>query len=245
MVLASCWWNARLKRVLLMLGNYELGPMDDVGVRLDLAKLGLKGKVYAEDAITLEPVAIGADGTMKLDVYGQRYRLIKISHEPPRFRDEVLSANLLTNAPPVVDKSWQSDELKLEPNSMYVVSAELKIEKPLGEGSFNPNEMTMFSPAIRHYVTLLLDGAGVHGIVATNTLALCGIKGQEGMYPYPETPTYKQNYFPKHWEKTPGWLRLFLPVGTSNNVTTGRVAIGVTEAGQAQVKEISLQKVRR
>ncbi len=245
MVMASFWWNAKLKRVLLVLGNYETEPFDDVEVKLDLAKLGLKGKVYAEDAITLEPVAISADGTMKLDVYGQRYRLIKISHEPPRFRDEALSDNLLANTPAVVDKTWQSDEVKLEPNSVYVVSGQLKIDKPMGEGSANPNVMTMFSPGIYHAVSLQLAGEGVHGIVATNTLGLCGVKGQEGWFPYTDTPTYKLNYYPKHWEKTPGWMTVFLPVATGTNATTGRVAIGITDPGQAQLRDVVLRRFVR
>jgi hypothetical protein len=245
MLLASLWSNPKLKRVLLVVGNYELEPMDEVRVKLDLARLGLKGKVYAEDAITLEPVTIDSDGTMKLDLYGQRFRLIKISHEPPQYRDELLSGNLLTNVPPVVDKSWQSAEVKLEPNSVYVVSADLKIDKALGEGSANPNVMTMFSPSITHFVSMQLGGNGIHGIIATNTYSLCGIKGQDGLFPYAETPTYKQNYFPKHWEKTPGWMTVFLPVGTSSNATVGKVVVGFTDPGQAQVKEIAVRKLER
>jgi hypothetical protein len=87
-------------------------------------------------------------------------------------------------------------------------------------------------------------GEGIGGIVATNSLSLCAVKNQEGLYPYTETPTYKQNYFPKHWEKTPGWLTIFFPVGTGTKATIGRVSIGVTDPGQAQLKDIALRKVK-
>ena len=62
MVMASLWHQPG-KKVLLVVGNYETEPFDDLEVKLNLGRLGLKGEVYGEDAITLEPVAIAADGT--------------------------------------------------------------------------------------------------------------------------------------------------------------------------------------
>jgi len=88
--------------------NYETEPLDELVVKLDLARAGLQGPVYAEDAVTLEPVDIAPDGTLKLDVLRQRYRLIKISGEPPRFRAAALGPNLLPIAPADLSATWQS-----------------------------------------------------------------------------------------------------------------------------------------
>jgi hypothetical protein len=41
------------QRLLVTLGNYEVEPLDELEVKLDLKKLGLKGEVFAEDAVTL------------------------------------------------------------------------------------------------------------------------------------------------------------------------------------------------
>ena len=41
MALASFHWNEKLKRVLLVVANYELEPLEDMEVKLDLKKLGL------------------------------------------------------------------------------------------------------------------------------------------------------------------------------------------------------------
>jgi hypothetical protein len=244
MVLASFHWNEKLQRVLLVLGNYETEPLDDVEVKLDLKKLGFKGQVFAEDAITLEPVAIGADGVLKLDVLEQRYRLIKVSLDHPRFEDSKLGPNLLADAGATVDKTWSSAPVKLEPNAIYTVSAQIKIDTKMGADSKNPNVMTMFSPSITHYVAMRLEGDGVHGINATNSLSLCSVEGTDKLIPYAETDHYKRAYIPQYWEKTPGWLTVFFPVGTGTNAANGKLTIGITDAGQAQVKDITLRKVQ-
>ena len=96
-------------KVLLIVTNYETEPLDDAEVKLNLAKCEFKGKVYAEDAVTLEPIAITPDGAMKLDILQQRYRLVKISNEPPRFRDDALGPNIFTNVPPAaLTNEWRS-----------------------------------------------------------------------------------------------------------------------------------------
>ncbi len=244
MVLTSLYWNEKLKRVLVVLGNYELEPFDDVEVKLDLKKLGLKESVFAEDAITLEPVAISADGVMKLDVLGQRYRLIQVSPDRPQFDDSKLGPNLLADGGATVDKTWSSAPVKLEPNSTYTVSAQIKIDKHMGADSKNPNVMTMFAPSIGHFVSIRLEGDGVHGINATNSISLCNVKGTDELTPYPETDHYNRGYVPQYWEKTPGWMTVFFPVATGTNAVDGKVAIAVTDAGQAQVRDFAVRKVK-
>ncbi len=241
MLLASLWVNKERQRTLLIVTNYETEPMDDLAVKLDLAQLGLKGKVYAEDAVTLEPVAIGEDGTMKLDLLPERYRLVKISGEPPRYRDEALGPNLVTGAPAEIKENWTSADIQLEPNATYVVKAQLKIDKPLGEGSANPNKdlFGMF-----HFAALQLAGEGIHGVNATHKLALCSIKGTDQFLPYRETDQYKRACVPQYWERTPGWLTVFVPFGTAAGATSGKVAVTFTDPGQAVVKEVTVQKVK-
>jgi len=244
MVMASLYSNEKLKRLLLVVANYEIEPLDDLNVKLDLKKLGLKGQVFAEDAVTLEPVAISANGAMKLDVLGQRYRLIQVSLDRPQFDDSKLGPNLLADGNATMDKGWSSAPLKLEPNAIYTVSAQIKIDKDMGADSKNPNVMTMFSPQIAHYVSVRLEGDGVHGINATNALSKCNVKGTDELTPYAETDHYNRTYVPQHWEKTPGWMTVFFPVGTGAKAVDGKVSIGMTDAGQAQVKEISVRRLK-
>jgi hypothetical protein len=243
MLLTSLWWNKKTNRLLLIVTNYETEPMDDVEVKLDLAKLGLKGKLHAEDAVTMEPVMISDEGILRLDILAERYRLIRISNEPPRFRDELLGRNLVTGAPAQITANWTSAEVQLEPNSTYVVKALVKIDKNLGEGSSTPNR-DMFQ--LPNYVTLGLSGEGVNGVNGTNKLALCAIKGTDQMLPYPETDNYKRACRPQLWEKTPGWAMVFVPVGTATNTTKGNVEVRFSESvgGGAVLKDVTLQKVR-
>jgi len=243
MLLTSFWLNRKSNRLLLIVTNYETEPMDDASVKLNLAKLGLKGKLYAEDAVTLEPVAIRVDGAMKIDILPERYRLIKVSNEPPRYRDDVLGANLVAGAPAEITQNWSSAELTLDPNSTYVLKAQVKIDQPLGVESQNPNAdlHRMF-----HYVTVHLAGEGITGVNATNKLALCAVKGTDQFLPYRETDFYRRMCLPQVWENTPGWQDIFVPFGTATNTTSGKVVVAYTDgdAGKAAVKNVTLQKVK-
>lgn len=237
-LLASCWLNRRQSKVLVIVTNYETEPLDDVVVKLNLPKLGLAGQLYAEDAVTLEPVAITADGLMKVDVLGQRYRLIKISPEPPTYREEVLGPNLVATAPPTVTGAWSSEAINLHPNATYVLSAEVRITKPIGADSSDPNR----TGHVPHYLSIELAGDGINGVNATNTVALCRIHDTDRWIPYRETLYYRQSYLPKLWEKTPGWTTLFVPFGTSTNTSTGKVVVTLTDPDQAEVRNIALRK---
>lgn len=243
MLLTSFWLNKTSNRLLLIVTNYETEPTDDAKLKLNLAKLGLKGTLQAEDAVTLEPVAISADGTLKLDILAERYRLIKISNEPPRYGDEVLGENIVAGAPAEITQNWSSADINLDPNSTYVLKAQVKIDKHLGVESQNPN---VDLHRMYHYVALQLAGEGINGVNATNKLALCSVKGTDQFLPYPATDNYRRACVPQVWEKTPGWQDVFVPFGTSSNTVSGKVVVSYTEgdAGKATVKTVTLQKVK-
>ncbi len=84
------------EKVLLIVTNYEPAPLADIEARLDLKKLGFGAddKLFAEDAITSEPVAL-KDGAVKLGIFSQRFRMVKISREIPRYNADRLGPNLL------------------------------------------------------------------------------------------------------------------------------------------------------
>jgi hypothetical protein len=83
------------KRVLLIVTSYEQEPLAGVTVSLDLAKLGFApdAKLFAEDAITQEPVEL-TGGTVKVDLFAQRFRMVKISADAPKYADANLGPNL-------------------------------------------------------------------------------------------------------------------------------------------------------
>lgn len=247
LLLSSFYLNRKTKRVLLVVTNYEKDrPFAGLGVKLNLQKLGLTGKVYGEDAITMEPVEIGDDGTMKLDVLGQRYRLVQISQTPPRYRDEMLGENLLTASPlPLqTEKQTYSPELKVAPNNKYVVSAWIKIDKNIGEGTETSNFMGPFAPTVRQYAYLQFSG-DVIGVNGTNVHSLCPVEGKPGVYiPYVQTEEYKRNYFPQLWEKTGGWTRIWLPVQTGAKADKIRVIWGTSDPQVTSVKDWSLRQVK-
>jgi hypothetical protein len=243
MALASLWLQQG-RRVLLVVANYEEEPLAGLDVKLDLKRAGLPSPVYAEDAVTLEPVPVAPDGTLRLDVLGQRYRLLKVSGEPPRYREEALGPSLLAGAPALVSNSWTSAEVRLEPSSTYVVTASLKVDQPIGAGGANPNVMGPFFHQVTHYASVSLAGEGIHGINATNKLARCAVKGTEGMLPYAATDQFKRSVAPQAWEKTPGWVPVFLPLGTGPNTASGRVEVRITDPGQAQFKDLAVRKLK-
>lgn len=232
------------KKVLLTITNYETEPLDDVEVKLNLAKTGLIAPLYAEDAITSEPVAISADGVLRLDILEERYRVIKISNEPPQYRDEVLGPNIVANAPRQDGENWQSQEIALEPNARYVVKALMKIDKNIGADTAKPNIAGTYGPVIIHLAAIQLTGEGVHALNARNKIALTNDKGVNApeYEPYEDTGFYKRAAIMEAWEKTPGWVTVFIPYGT-RGATSGKVVISTTDVGQAIFKNIEVRKV--
>jgi len=231
-VLASLWLQPG-KRALLVVTNYEEHGIDDLPVKLNLAKLGLTGPAYAEDAMTLEPVAIDAAGLMPLDVFSQGYRLIKVSNDPPRFRTEALSENLLPDPPASLRESWVSPYLDLKPGSVYIISADIRIDKEPGLTSENPNAMGRFSPAVRHKIGLALDAPDVVGVAGTSRRSGSGYTGENH---------YRHNYTPQWFKPTAGWARMFLAVRIGNETDKGRVVISMSEANVAEARNICIFK---
>ncbi|MBI2201025.1 MAG: hypothetical protein HYU43_03700, partial [Armatimonadetes bacterium] len=232
MVLASLYLQSG-RKALLTVANYEKEPIDDLEVQLHLAQLGLAEPVFAEDAITLEPVAVEPGGRMRLDLLGQRYRLVKVSPQPPRFREEALGPNLLVQPPAEITENWTSPEIPLDPASTYILSARVRIDRNLGEGGSSPNIMGKFAPSIGHYAFIALEGPGISGVNATRKLALCRVEGVDQPVPYLETDVYRRSYLPQWWEKTPGFTPLFLVVATGPATDSGRFIVRTTDPGQA------------
>jgi hypothetical protein len=83
-------------KILLIVTNYEKEPLADVMARLDLKKLGFgaKDKLFAQDAVTGEPLVLN-DGAVKLNIFSQRFRMVRISKEVPRYSADRLGPNLL------------------------------------------------------------------------------------------------------------------------------------------------------
>lgn len=245
LVLGS-FYLQRGKRALLTVANYEKEPLGAMKVRLDLAKAGFKPPVYAEDAITAEPIPIWTDGTMQLDILGQRYRMIKISGEPPFFRDEVLGPNLLADAPQlskdawtdnaltksahfviyaVNGRQWASAPITLVPDSVYVLRAKYRFDQSLPGNK---------STGVGHAATFKFEGEGLRG---TNNRARTDY---DSFSPF---PTVLLPYTQALWEKTPGWTNVFAVFKTEKMARTGIVSIGCTDTGALMVKDISLQKL--
>ena len=44
----------------------------------------------------------------------------------------------------------------------------------------------------------------------------------------------------RHWETTPGWIRLHIPYRTTASTKTGTVTMNITDPGQAKVRKIEL-----
>jgi len=235
-IYASLYLRDEPKRVLLIVTNYEQKPLGKLPVKLNLQKLGFTGPVFAEDAVKHMPIAVDAAGSMTLDLFPQRYRLVMISQDKPRYREQLLSDNLLTNAPESTTKSWVSGDLKLEPNSVYVLRAEVSIPEEIGRNSKNPNHMGRFSPGIRHRVQIALSGKGVWGINGSDR--------RHGPDDYGKSKWYARSHRPDWWSPTDGYYTMFLPVKTDETASVARFHLHLTDPGQATIRRISLQRVQ-
>ncbi|MBI2194906.1 MAG: hypothetical protein HYU36_23245 [Planctomycetes bacterium] len=70
----------RGKKLLLALLNREMRPMERA-VRLDLAALGFRGRVYGMDAVLHTPIEI-RDGVFTVSLTAEGFRLVKIADRP-------------------------------------------------------------------------------------------------------------------------------------------------------------------
>ncbi|MDP6507032.1 MAG: hypothetical protein QF886_25625, partial [Planctomycetota bacterium] len=236
MVLGSFYLRRR-EKMLLVITNYEQTPEDELRLRLALKELGFEGRIHAEDAVTSQPLAISERGEMKIDIFGQRYRLIKISKELPRFRREALSETLLMNPPKLLNQTWYSPYLDVDENSLHVLQAEVKIERPIGETSKNPNVMGRFSPHIKHYVGIALESTS--GMIT----GVNGTTRRSGDQPFDQTPHYLRTYRPQWWKPTAGWSTMFLPVRVGEKPKNCRFRVYLTDKGEAQIRGLSLRRV--
>ncbi len=240
MVLASLHRNRGARRVLLVACNYEPRPVGALPVQLNLAELGLDGAaVFGEDAITGEPLAVDAEGRLRLDFFGHGYRLIKLSHERSRFDPQNLGPELLLEQPDQITDTWRAPQVSLQPGGVYVLQALVSIPTPIGQDSANPNVMGKFSPAIRHYVTLVLDRAGAGEV----TGVLGATRRSGGEEPYDQNGYYRRGVDPQWWEATEGAYRLHLPVRVSAEVTAGSLVAAFTDPGSASLRQLSLRQV--
>jgi len=84
------------KKILFIVTNYEQVPLENVEARFDLVKLGFKAgdNLFAEDAVTSEPIEV-KDGAIKVGILPERYRMVKISRDTPRYNAGRLGSNLL------------------------------------------------------------------------------------------------------------------------------------------------------
>jgi hypothetical protein len=240
MVLGSFHLNKEKQRVLLAICNYEPEAIDDLPVTLNLSALGLSGTLYAEDAITSEPIALGPDGSMKLDIYGQRYRMIRIGHEKPQFAVDNLGENILKTAPPELTDKWKV-ELPLEPNSIYVLTAQLRMDKPMGAGTENLNA----NGVISQFVSPLIGGADVE----CQAGKLPSVKTVNDNYaggptPYRRSPHYAQQSMQQYWEQTPGWVSVHIPYGTGPAPTGAALEIRKTGTGDFVLNDLQVRNVK-
>ena len=101
----------------------------------------LDDKLYAEDAVTCEAIEL-KDGALKISIFPQRYRMVKISKEVPLYNADRLGPNLLATGD---FESW--------PNGFQLVAplteqgeAELRAQLESVGGKRNPR--THFGPPV-------------------------------------------------------------------------------------------------
>jgi hypothetical protein len=177
---------------------------------------------------------------MKLDILPERYRLIKISADKPRFDESNLGPNILTKAPAELNENWQSP-IALEPNSTYLLTAQFKIDKPIGIDSGTPNA----NGGVGHYFSPAIGGAGIECIAAKNpAVNLVNDNYPNGPVPYRQSPHYQHQCVQQHWESTGGWVKLMIPYQTDSSAKDDVVQIRVTDADQVQIKDLAVRKVK-
>jgi hypothetical protein len=240
MVLGSFHLNRDKQRVLLCVSNYEPEPIDDLSVKLNISALGLSSQLYAEDAITSEPVALAEDGSMKLDVYGQRYRLIRIGHDKPQFAAENLGANILKDPPAELSKAWQTG-LALEPNSTYLLTGTFKMDKAMGADTPTPNA----NGSVGNFLQPFISGEDIE-CQAAKLPVVNSVNDNypTGPVPYRQSPHYRNQSMQQHWEQTPGWVTLHIPYGTGAAAKNATLEIRKTGAGEFVLKDLQVRKVK-
>jgi hypothetical protein len=251
------------KKILLIVTNYEPEPLTDVEARFDLAKLGFAGndKLFAEDAVTSEPIEL-KDGALKLGLFAQRYRMVKISKEVPRYNPEHLEANLLAGGG---FESWpegfqeptpvkgQADSYAAKDTKVFRSgAASLRLTKTptdLGAvGIFHSAPCTvapgryLLSGYIRLDANLKppLEG-GVTPRTDYNRVSV-GITGNKIVTDPPQEFSMWGGSYPIG-EATPGWTRFMIPFDVSAETKTVGLEITQFGAGTAWLDDVQIQKV--
>jgi hypothetical protein len=218
------------KRVLLIVANYELDALQDVRVTLDLPKLGFPSNaaLFAEDAITQEPVTM-TRGALTFDIYGERYRMIKISADRPRFAEDRLGKNVfaegdfenLPDKDATVKRNGSASlrvpgatplsfkEVAVEPGAQYVLTGFVKIDTDFPE---------------QNWISV-------------------GLTNRDGVTTDPPREFARVSGEFLIGEKTPGWKHFLLPFKTHEQTKQVGVTIKQIGTGTAWVDDVQIRKV--
>lgn len=250
------------KRVLLIVTNYEQEPLAGLVAKLDLKKLGFKGSetLYGEDAVTEEFVEV-KDGAVSLDLFAQRYRMIKISADKPRLHPDNLGENVFAGggfegdrnftvivAPPGQATAFAEKDVSVKQGG----TAALKLTKtePVGNGNLELPSCPV-APGwyeLSGWVRLDQDlkptlENGTHPR-PDYTFVSIGVSGVGVRYDPPaEFLGYAGTF--QLAERTPGWLRfvkLFQATEQTKQVKVSALMYGV---GTAWVDNIEIRPIKK
>ncbi|MBI2190438.1 MAG: hypothetical protein HYU36_00465 [Planctomycetes bacterium] len=246
------------RRILLIVTNYESEPLVGLVARLDLKKLGFDPgtELYGDDAVTQEFVEV-RDGCVTLDLFPQRYRLIRIAAEKPIYHPEHLGENLFlagafegdavpaaVSAPPGQPEAFLTRETTVRRSG----SACLKLEKtqPTGSGiaefppcAVRPGDF-LFSGAVRLDSDLspTLE-AGIHPR-PDYTFVSVGVTGEGLETDPPAEFSYQPNVF-QISERTPGWSRFVIPFRATESAKSVKVGLTFYGVGTAYVDDLEIR----
>lgn len=252
LIYTSYYWNPGRKRILLVAANYEKQPVKDVKVTFDLAKLGFDKatRLYAEDAITREPVEI-KDGAVTVGFFAQRYRLVKISTDLPRYREEKLGPNLLQAADfenpqgnsftIKTNITGQAEPFAVLDNAMaHNGKASLRLQKTdnatnTGVIALPRVAMTPGQYLLSGYVHLKDDA----NVPEVTVLAL----GDGLKFDPPKEFSQWAGKFIITSDPTPGWYRFVMPFEATENTKEVALEAWIALNGNAWLDDLEVRKV--
>lgn len=251
-------------KILLVIANYEPHAVT-TDVTLDLAALGFKpgSKLHGEDAVTKSPVQV-VNGSLRLGVLGERYRLVKIwDGEPARYADERLGPDRLA----VGDfEDWSAAHHKIQqPRNQKEPAARaddgralhgktsLRLEKTEpgfhnGAGSANV-ELKPVTLEPGEYVvqgSVLVEetfGAPLDNGVERTPSALAGIYVTGTGIEF-DPPIWASKFTGRFEveEKTPGWDPFLIPFRVTEKAQTVTVVLSLSGVGRVWFDGVTLRK---